>query len=253
MGILAMNAAAERGAGTGWAIAAGAGVMLLGGPLLGLVNGSVIVLGRVAPFIVTLGTMAAYRAIILHQAEGAEVRSMVSAFGDLGSGGVRLPFLLSSRGVPVLVGVPTLCFLGVVVLGEAVLRLTVLGRHVLAVGGNAEAARYAGIGVGKVTMVVYTLCGLTCGVAALLNASRLNSVASSSLGQMYELDAIAAVVIGGTAMAGGRGSVLGTLVGVLLLGVINNMLTMLSVDNYIQGLVKGCIIIGAVLLQRTRR
>jgi ribose/xylose/arabinose/galactoside ABC-type transport system permease subunit len=112
--------------------------------------------------------------VILQLAEGAEIRSTVSSFSDFGSGGVHLPFLHNSRGVPVLVGYPTLWFLG-------------------------------------------------------------------------------AVVIGGTAMTGGRGSVLGTLVGVLLLGVINNMLTMLSVDNYIQGLVKGSIIIGAVLIQRSSR
>ncbi len=177
----------------------------------------------------------------------------MSSFADIGSGGVKLPFVTSSRGVAILLGYPTMCFLLMAVLGEVLLRFTVLGRRVMAVGGNAEAARYAGIPVGRVTAIVYTLCGLTCGVAALLNSSRLNSVASSSLGQLYELDAIAAVVIGGTAMTGGRGSVLGTLVGVLLLGVINNMLTMLSVDNYIQGLVKGCIIIGAVLIQRARR
>lgn len=253
LGIMAMNAVVERGGGAGWGIAAAAGVMLVGGPLLGLLNGGVIVLGRVAPFIVTLGTMAAFRAIILHQAEGGEIRSSVSGFAEFGSGEITLPFLLSSRGKPIGVGYPTIAFLVCAFAGAAVLRFTVFGRQVLAVGGNAEAARYAGIPVGRVTTLVYTLCGLTCGVAALLNSSRLNSVAASSMGQMYELDAITAVVIGGTAMTGGRGSVLGTLVGVLLLGVIGNMLMMLEVNNYIQGLVKGCIIIGAVLIQRARR
>lgn len=123
----------------------------------------------------------------------------------------------------------------------------------LAVGDNATAARYAGVPIGKITLVVYAFAGLTCGLSAFLNASRLNSISSSSTGLMYELDAIAAVVIGGTVMTGGRGSILGTVVGVLLLGVISNMLTMLGVENYIQGVVKGCIIIGAVLIQRGRR
>lgn len=253
MGIYAMNALAERGTEAGLSIAAAAGLMVVGGIVLGLVNGGVIVLGRVAPFIVTLGTMAAYRALILSQAEGSEVRANVSGFGVIGTGGFEMPGIESSRGTPIRVGWPTVVFLTTALMGEFVLRRTVFGRRALAVGGNPLAARYAGVPVGRVTVTVYALAGLTCGIAALLNASRLNSIASSSTGQLYELDAIAAVVIGGTAMTGGRGSVLGTVVGVLLLGVISNMLTMLGVENYIQGLVKGCIIIGAVLVQRGGR
>jgi ribose transport system permease protein len=227
-------------------------VMLVGGLILGLVNGGVIVLGRVAPFIVTVGTMAIYRSLILYSADGSEVRSSVASFADLGSGGVELP-LNSSRGVPIQLGYPAMVFLAVAVVSEVVLRKTVLGRRVLAVGDNATAARYAGVPIGRTTLVVYAFAGLTCGLSAFLTASRLNSISSSSTGLMYELDAIAAVVIGGTVMTGGRGSVLGTVVGVLLLGVISNMLTMLGVENYIQGVVKGCIIIGAVLIQRGRR
>lgn len=253
MGIYAMNAVAKGGGSTGWAIAAGAGVMLLGGPLLGLVNGAVVVWGRVAPFIVTVATMAAYRSVIMYAAEGSEVRCEVSSFADLGSGSFKLPFLLSSRGKPVDLGYPTLFFLGAALIGELLLRKTVLGRRVYATGDNALAARYSGVPVSRVTLIVYALSGLACGLSAMLNSSRLNSVASSSTGQMYELDAIAAVVIGGTVMTGGKGSVLGTVVGVLLLGVISNMLTMLGIHNYIQGLVKGCIIIGAVLLQRLQQ
>jgi ribose transport system permease protein len=231
----------------------GAGILMVGGGVvLGLINGGVIVLGRVAPFIVTVGTMAIYRSLILYFAEGSEVRSEVASFADLGSGGVELP-IHSSRGVPIQLGWPAVVFVLVALVSELMLRKTVLGRRVLAVGDNATAARYAGVPIGKITLVVYAFAGLTCGLSALLNASRLNSISSSSTGLMYELDAIAAVVIGGTVMTGGRGSILGTVIGVLLLGVISNMLTMLGVENYIQGVVKGCIIIGAVLIQRGRR
>jgi ribose transport system permease protein len=253
LGIYAMNwVAAKSPDHATVAIAAAASLMLVGGIILGLINGGVIVLGRVAPFIVTVGTMAIFRSVILYAAEGAEVRSSVPSFGNLGSGGIELP-LHSSRGMPILLGYPSLIFIAVAVVSELILRKTVLGRRILAVGDNATAARYAGVPISRITLVVYAFTGLTCGLSALLNSSRLNSISSSSTGLAYELDAIAAVVIGGTAMTGGRGSILGTVVGVLLLGVISNMLTMLGIENYIQGVVKGCIIIGAVLIQRGRR
>jgi ribose transport system permease protein len=226
--------------------------MLLGGVVLGLVNGGVIVLGRVAPFIATLGAMAIYRSVILYTAEASEIRSNVAAFASLGSGGVEIP-LHTARGLPIEVSYATLIFLAVAVVSELALRKTVIGRQIFAVGDNPTAARFAGVPIRRVTLAVYAFAGLTCGLSALLNASRQNSVSSSTFGQLYELDAIAAVVIGGTAMTGGRGSVLGTVVGVLLLGAISNMLIMQNVDPNIQGVVKGCIIIGAVLIQRGRR
>ncbi len=253
LGIQVMNLVAQSSGSPALGIAAGVSVMLLGGPLLGLVNGGVIVLGRVAPFIVTVGTMAAYRSIILYRADGGEIRSAVSAFGDFGSSGLTLPFIQNSRGRAIELGWPTITFLSLAFFAEFLLRRTVLGRWVFAVGGNAVAARYAGVPVGRVNLIVYAFCGLMCGVAAILTSARLNSIASASIGQMYELDAIAAVVVGGASMNGGRGSVLGTVIGVLLLGVIGNTMTMLSIENHIQGLVKGCIIIGAVLIQRLQR
>jgi ribose transport system permease protein len=231
----------------------GAGiVMVAGGVVLGLINGGVIVLGRVAPFIVTVGTLAIFRSVIVYWANGSEVRSAVPDFAVLGSGGIELP-IHNSRGMAIELGYPTIVFLVMAAAAELVLRKTVLGRRVYAVGDNTTAARYAGIPIGRVTMIVYAFSGLMCGIAALLQSSRFTSVSSSTAGQLYELDAIAAVVVGGTVMTGGRGSVLGTVVGVLLLGVISNMLIMLGVENYIQGAVKGCIIIGAVLIQRGRR
>lgn len=245
------------------AIGVGSLIMVVGGVVLGLTNGLAIRVGKLAPFIATLGTMAIFRSIILASAEGGEIRSAVSAFGEIGSPrngltipntrfGISLPFLMSSKGKALIATWPIITFVVFAVVAELSLRTTTFGRKVLATGDNPVAARYAGINTGRVTMLVYTLCGALCGVAALLNASRMNSVSSSQTGASYELDAIAAVVIGGTAMRGGSGWVIGTVVGVMILGVIDNMLVMFGVNNMLQGLVKGCIIIAAVLIQRQR-
>lgn len=251
-----MTAPAEvKGAVSVWpAMGVGAAIMVVGGGVLGLLNGLGVTVGRLAPFIATLGTMAIFRSVILASADGSEIRSSVEAFGELGkpSNGVVIPFLETSREKPLVATWAILIFIVLAVAAELSLRLTTFGRQALAIGDNAAAARYAGVRVGRVTTMVYVLCGLLCGVAALLNASRLNSVSSSQTGMMYELDAIAAVVIGGTSMRGGSGWIIGTVVGVLLLGVIDNMLLMLDVNVHLQGLVKGCIIIAAVLFQRSR-
>ncbi|MGE3109431.1 MAG: ABC transporter permease [Phycisphaerales bacterium] len=236
------------------AVGAGAAIMLIGGGLLGLLNGLGITVGRLAPFIATLGTMAIYRSLILAPTQGSEIRGAIPAFGEFAAPqhGVVIPLIESSRGRPLVATWPIILFFSIAVVAELSLRCTSFGRQTLAIGDNPAAARYAGIRVGRVTTAVYVMSGILCGVAALLNASRLNSVSSSQTGMMYELDAIAAVVIGGTSMRGGSGWIIGTVVGVLLLGVIDNMLLMLDVNTHLQGLVKGCIIIAAVLFQRSR-
>lgn len=238
------------------AIGVGSAIMIVGGAVLGLCNGLAIRVGKLAPFIATLGTMAIFRSIILATADGAEIRSAVPAFESIGSprNGVALPTWLvaSSKGKELIATWPIIAFLFFALVAEVSLRKTTFGRRVMATGDNPVAARYAGINTGRVTMLVYTLCGVLCGVAALMNASRLTAVSSSQAGSLYELDAIAAVVIGGTAMRGGSGWVIGTVVGVIILGVIDNMLVMFNVNDKLQGLVKGCIIIAAVLIQRQR-
>jgi ribose transport system permease protein len=246
VGVYALNAAA--GWGDTAAIATAAAVCIACGTLLGLFNGVVIAKGRIAPFVATLGTLAMYRSLILAPAEGSEIRSNVSAFGDFGGWTLGIP-RLGAAGAPLPIRLSVVVFLGAAIAAHAVLSRTVFGRHVYAIGDNAKAARYAGVKIGLVTTAVYTIAGLTCGIAALLNASRLNSVSSSTLGLFYELDAIAAVVIGGTRLQGGAGRVFGTVVGVLILGVVSNMLNMLQVSNFYHGLVKGLIIIAAVLVQ----
>jgi ribose transport system permease protein len=136
------------------------------------------------------------------------------------------------------------------VLAHILLTRTRFGRYVVAVGCNERAAVYSAINVKRIKLLTYTLIGFLTGIAAVLLSSRMNSVSSSGTGLYYELDVIAAVVIGGTSMSGGKGTVIGTVVGVLILGVVGNMLNMLQVSTYLQGLVKGLIIIAAVLVQR---
>jgi ribose transport system permease protein len=234
----------------------------------------VVAKGRIIPFIATLGSMAAYRSLALAFADGGEYRSEVPSFRLLGGGRIEAPFIHLGNDQPLPLHYPVLIFLAVAVLAHLLLRKTTFGLHVQAIGDNERAAAYSAVPVTRTRVLTYALSGLTCGIGALLIASRLNSVSSSQTGQLYELDAIAAVVVGGTRMQGGSGRIWGTVVGVLILGVVNNLLNMLSPDVlskvagalhitwtrldrlnviHLQGLIKGAIIILAVLLQRSRR
>ncbi len=245
-GVYTLNAMVGRG--DAMAVVMAAAVCVLGGAVLGLTNGVVIAKGRIAPFVATLGTLAIYRALILAPADGSEIRSQVAAFGEAGGFTIPLPWI-GSGGSAVKLKIGVLIFLGAAVAAHFALTRTVFGRRVFAIGDNPTAARYAGINIPAVTIVVYGIAGLTCGVAALLLASRMNSVSSASTGTLYELDAIAAVVIGGTRLQGGAGRIWGTVIGVLILGVVGNMLNMLQVSNFYHGLVKGLIIMAAVVVQ----
>ena len=239
----------------GTAVALGFAVIVATGLLAGLLHGLLISRGRLAPFIATLGGLAGYRSLALALANGGEVSSRSpSLFKAIGTGGIALPGTnLAPQApvpVPLLVPWPVLVFVVLAVLAHVLLNRTRYGRYVVAVGCNPRAAAYSAIDVGRVTRWTYLLMGFLAGVAALLLASRMNSVSSSGTGLYYELDVIAAVVIGGTSMSGGRGTVIGTVIGVLILGVVGNMLNLLQVSTYLQGLVKGLIIVVAVLMQR---
>jgi ribose transport system permease protein len=155
--------------------------------------------------------------------------------------------------LPLTVPYSVIALLFLAALFGILLNRTRYGRYVIAIGCSERAARYSAIDVRQIKLITYTLAGLLCGVAALALASRNGSIASSSTGTLFELDAIAAVVIGGTRMQGGSGTILGTLIGVAILGVIGSMLNFLDVSPYLQGLVKGLIIVAAVLLQRVGR
>lgn len=254
-GILIMNHLLQAGLAEPTAALIAFAAMLIIGLVAGWVNGLLVTIGRIAPFIATLGGLAAYRSLALALVDGGEYRSQSHTwFGWIGQSGIPVPFTDIAPApdlvLPLRFPWPVLVFIAVALVGWVLLNHTRFGRHVIAIGSNERAARYSAIAVTRVKLLTYTLVGLTTAVAALLLASRMNSVSSSGTGILYELDVIAAVVIGGTSMRGGRGTIVGTVIGVLILGVIGNMLNLLQVSTYLQGLVKGLIIIGAVLLQR---
>lgn len=258
-GMLVMNRAVEgawlgEGSGSSAGVAAiGLGLMVLGGAVLGVVNGLLVGLGRLAPFIATLGTMAIYRSLALAPVDGGSVLSRNTAFGNLGRGGIPLGFLSSPDGPSLQLHYPIVVFLAAAAVGVVLLRFTTFGTYVRALGDNAKAAEYAAVPTRRVKIATYALMGLLAGVAAAVGSARTNSITSSTAGLGLELDAIAAVVIGGTLMQGGSGSVIGTVVGVLILAAVDNMLVLVGVGSYYQGLAKGLIIIAAVLVQRGAR
>ena len=207
----------------------------------GAVNGVLVGAARIQPFIVTLGTMSIYRSLALYFADAGLVTTDNGLYRELASatfGGVSLPALV---------------LLVLTVLLGVVLRSTRFGRHVCAVGSNERVARYAAIPTGRVKFYTYLLAGVLAGISAFLLGGRLSSISSSGAGLSYELDAIAAVIIGGAAMTGGKASVPGTLAGVLLLGIVSNVLDMWGVSVNLQGTVKGLVIIIAVLMQYKRK
>jgi len=211
-------------------------VGLLTGATCGLVNGTLVTLGGVAPFIVTLGMMTIARGLALIFSGGRPVADMSNELTALAGDFFGIP-------------IPMLCFAGVAAAAWFFLRNFRLGRHIYAVGGNENAARAAGVPVEQVKLFAYGLCGLLAGLAGVVLAARITT-GQPNAGQAYELDAIAAVVIGGTSLAGGVGTITGTLLGVLLIGVINNGLDLQGVSSYYQAVIKGVIIVGAVWLDR---
>jgi len=211
-------------------------VGLLTGAACGLVNGTLVTLGGVAPFIVTLGMMTIARGLALIFSGGRPVADMSNELTALAGDFFGIP-------------IPMLCFAGVAAAAWFFLSNFRLGRHIYAVGGNENAARAAGVPVEQVKLFAYGLCGLLAGLAGVVLAARITT-GQPNAGQAYELDAIAAVVIGGTSLAGGVGTITGTLLGVLLIGVINNGLDLQGVSSYYQAVIKGVIIVGAVWLDR---
>jgi ribose transport system permease protein len=202
----------------------------------GLVNGVLVAYGKVVPFIATLAMYVSARGLA-ERLSGR--RTQVVADRD---------FLAFFRGD--LLGIPVLIWLFALVfaIGWVLLNRTTFGRRTYAVGGNVEASRLAGINVKRHLALVYGVAGLCCGIAALMVVARTTAGASTN-GMFYELDAIAAVVIGGTLLTGGRGSLIGTLIGVLIFTVLSNLFTLNNLDTDIQNIAKGVIIVLAVLLQ----
>lgn len=209
------------------------------GLALGCINGVMVARFAIPPFVMTLGMLSMARGLTYIYSDGMPISSLSSNFLWLGQGTVA--------GIPV----PVLLFAAVFLLAWFTLRYTAFGRYVYAVGGNPTASRLSGINVRGITFAVYAISGTLCGLAGLMIAAR-TSAALPQAGVAYELDAIAAVVIGGTSLAGGKGRIIGTLFGVLIIGVINNGLDLLGVSSFYQQLVKGAIIVVAVMLDRSR-
>jgi len=248
--ILLMNKLAGSGLSPNNAILLAAiGAMGIGA-LAGLFNGFVVAYGRVAAFVVTLGGLAGFRSIALVLGSGGEIRSQVSRLEDFGFGGIPIPFAKNASGGPVQFYWSAIIFIVVAILAGFVLNKTRFGRYIIAVGANQRAAEYSAINTQTVRLAVYTVLGGLVGLASVVAVARMNSVGTGSAGLYYELDAIAAVVIGGTSLRGGKGRIWGTVVGVLLLTLISNMITAYHIDTNWQGLVRGIVILVAVLIQR---
>ena len=215
------------------------GIMV--GALVGAFNGFMITKGKIAPFIVTLGSMAIFRSLTLYIGNAGEIRSSNIIYGEFGMGSfMRIP-------------VPVWVMLILAAILNLVLNNTRYGRYICAVGSNQDVARFSAINVNFVRFFSYTLIGILVAISSILLASRFNAVSTSNMGLGFELDVIAAVIVGGTALTGGRGTVWGTVFGAVMLGVINNMMNMVGVSPYLQGTVKGIVILGAVYIQRQKQ
>jgi ribose transport system permease protein len=212
--------------------------VLATGLACGLVNGALIAFGRLPPFIATLGMMSVARGLALLYTQGRPI----SGFSD--------QFRFMATGELAHIPMPIIIMAIVYLLGHLLLSRTKLGRYTYAIGGNEQATRLSGVNVRLYKTLVYGLSGLLSGLAAVLLTARLNS-AQPIAGIMYELDAIAATVIGGTSLMGGEGKIAGTLVGALIMGVLRNGLNLLDVSSYIQQTVIGSVIIIAVFLDMT--
>ncbi|MGA9912154.1 MAG: ABC transporter permease [Paraburkholderia sp.] len=217
--------------------------LVLGG-LFGCAHGLLITKGRIEPFIVTLGTLGIFRAVLTWLADGGALtldNSLSDLYGPV--------YYASLFGVPV----PIWVFLVVAAGGALILNRTAFGRHVQAIGSNEQVARYAAIRVDTVKIITYVLLGICVGVATVLYVPRLGS-ATPTTGLLWELEAIASVVVGGTALKGGEGRVVGTVIGAILLSVIANILNLTSIISvYLNAAVQGVVIIFVAFVQRGRR
>ncbi|MBM9593829.1 ABC transporter permease [Rhodobacteraceae bacterium MCCB 386] len=241
--ILVMNALLPTLGVSVATILAGMATALVAGLVAGAINGLLVTRGRIEAFIVTLGTMGIYRSLVTWLADGGTLSldfDLRTLYGPVYYGG--------------LLGVawPIIVFAIVAILGELAMRHTAFGRHCAATGSNEQVARYSAVHVDKVRTATYIMLGVLVGVATIMYVPRLGS-ASSSTGLLWELEAIAAVIIGGTVLKGGYGRVWGTVVGVLILSLIGNILNLTDVVSpYLNGAIQGVIIILAVVMQRGR-
>lgn len=213
---------------------------LLVGAAFGAINGACIAWARMPPIIVTLATMGIARGLALIYTGGYPISGLPEWFAFFG------------RGTVAGIQVPILIMVLVYIIAWVVLNHMSFGRHVYAIGGNEEAARLSGIRVARSKLLVYVISGVTAALAGLVLTSRLMS-GQPNAGVGFELDAIAAVVLGGAAISGGKGAIIGTLVGAMMLGVLNNGLNLMGVSPYVQNVIKGGIILAAIYISSGKR
>ncbi len=242
--IMAINALGPMLGSPLLAIVLGSALALVMGAAFGLAHGLLVTKGRIEPFIVTLGTLGIFRAYLTYFANGGAItldNDLADFYGPV--------YYANLLGVPL----PVWVFLAVAVAGAIILNRTAYGRYVQAIGSNEQVARYAAVGVDRVKILTYVLLGVCVGIATLLYVPRLGS-ASPTTGILWELEAIAAVIVGGTALKGGAGSITGTVIGAILLSVIGNILNLTSIISvYLNAAVQGFVIIIVAFLQRGRR
>lgn len=214
-------------------------VGVLVGLLIGCINGGIIALTTIPPFIVTLATMNVARGLAKVYTGGSPVRVVTKEWQFLGAGYIGP------------VPVPVIIMIVVVIITAFIMNRTKMGRHIYAVGGNAQAAVFSGIKVSKVKFFVHAFSGVMAGLAGIILASRMYS-GQPTAGEGAEMDAIAAVVVGGTSMSGGSGKIGGTVIGALIIGILNNGLNLLNVNSFWQDVVKGIVILLAVLIDYFR-
>ena len=207
--------------------------------VIGFVNGIIITKAKLPPFIVTLAIGIIARSIAVYICSGATIRGRnVPEFTNIGNGSIGV------------FPIPFIIIVASVVLMGMLLHKSRFGSYVYAVGGNEKAAVYSGINADRIKIITYMLAGLCVGVASVIETSRMAAIAPSTSGHLYEFEAITAVIVGGTSLAGGRGRIIGTVIGFLILGVVTNMMLMMNISPYLNGALKGCVILIAVLLQK---
>lgn len=239
--ILALSSALTAGLlGSGMPVTLAILISLILGCILGMMNGLLISYGKLAPFIVTLATMTIFRGATLVYTNGNPITK-----------GLSDTFLFQFLGQGYIVGIPfpvIIMFIVFIVL-YVLLHKTAFGKSVYAIGGNEKAAYISGVKLNRVKIIIYSISGIMASISGLIITSRLSS-AQPTAGASYEMDAIAAVVLGGTSLSGGKGRILGTLIGALIIGVLNNGLNIIGVSAFWQQVVKGVVILIAVLIDR---
>jgi ribose transport system permease protein len=250
-GVVAALCVKEAGLPVPLAMLVGIGV----GGLCGLVNGLVVTRLKLPPFIATLGMMLIARGLALQITGARAVSGLGEAFGELGNGALLRLVRVGDDGFPEVlfpgIPYPVLLMAGLALAVAFLLRRSVIGRHVYAVGSNAEAARLSGVAVGRVVTLTYVLSGLLAGLTGCVLMSRLVT-AQPNEGVMYELDAIASAVIGGTSLAGGVGTISGTVIGAFVIGILRNGLNMNGVSAFTQQIIIGLVILLTVWIDQLR-